>query len=69
MRPLRPGRSQFFPLQLYHLPCFKDPPFRLSDSSFKLRPRDLSFGKFRASRLKVSPQLSNGPLRITHRRS
>jgi|SoimicmetaTmtLPB_FD_contig_31_3409563_length_299_multi_1_in_0_out_0_1 hypothetical protein len=67
MRPLRPSRSQFFPLQLYHLPCFKDPPFRLSDSSFKLRPRDLSFCQFPAPRLKVSPQLSDGPLRIPHR--
>jgi hypothetical protein len=54
MRPLRPSCGQFFPLQLYDLSCFKNPPFRLSDSSFKLRPRDLRFCQFPASRFKVS---------------
>jgi hypothetical protein len=55
MRSLRTGRSQFFSLQLNYLPGFKDPPFRLSDSPFKLRPRDLSFCQFPAPRLKISP--------------
>jgi hypothetical protein len=55
MRPLRPSCGQFFPLQLYHLACFKNPPFCLSDSSFELRPRDLSFCQVPAPHLKVSP--------------
>jgi hypothetical protein len=69
MRPLCPSCGQLFPLQLYHLPCFKDPPLRFSDSSFKLRPRHLSFCQFPAPSLKVSPQLTDGPLGIAHRRS
>jgi hypothetical protein len=55
LRPFRSSCGQFFPLQLYHLPCFKNPPFRFSDSSFKLRPRDLSFCQVSAPSLKVSP--------------
>jgi hypothetical protein len=66
MRPLRPSCGQFFPLQLDHLPRFDDPPLRFSDPSFELRPRDLSFCQLLAPRLKVSPQLSDGPLRVAH---
>jgi hypothetical protein len=55
-------------LQLDYVPCFDDPSFRFSDPSFKLRSSDLSFCQFRTPRLKVSPQLSDNPLRIAHRR-
>jgi hypothetical protein len=55
-------------LQLDHLPCFDDPPFRFSDASFKLRTSDLSFRQLNTPRLKVSPQLRDNALRIAHRR-
>jgi hypothetical protein len=55
-------------LQLDHLPCFDDPPFRFSDPSFELCSSDLSFGQLHTPRLKVSPQLRDNPLRIAHRR-
>jgi hypothetical protein len=53
-------------LQFDHLPCFDNPPFRLPNPSFKLRPSDLSFSQFHAPRLKISPQLRHCPLSIAH---
>jgi hypothetical protein len=66
-RTLRPSCGQFIPMQLDHLPCFDDPSFRFPDPSFKLRSSDLSFCQFPAPHLKVSPQLNDHPLRVSHR--
>jgi hypothetical protein len=67
MRPLGPNCGQFFPLELDDLPCFDNPPFRFSDLAFKLGPGDLSFRQFPTLRLKICPQFSHHPLRISHR--